>query len=85
MINEEPLILTQAAIGLYLLALADTCGSFPQKTRALLLRGLELRLARLILRAQEVDGNDATSLRQPHDIFRGGLEQADARRKESAP
>ena len=85
MIDEEPLILTQAAIGLYLLALADTCGSLPQETRALLLRGLELRLAQLTLRAQEVDGNDATSLRQLHEIFRGGLEQADARRKESAP
>ena len=48
---EEPLHFTQDSVGLYLWSIADTLSLLPVNMRAMLVRGVESRLAQLTLRS----------------------------------
>jgi hypothetical protein len=80
---DEPLLITQDAVGLYLWSIADTFSLLPPDMQTLLLRGIQVRLALLTLRTEDMSGDDATSLRQLHEVFLAGIQDADARRKET--
>ena len=80
---DEPFLITPQAAGLYLWSIADTLALLPPDMQTLLLRGIQTRLALLTLRSQDVGGDNATALRQLHEVFLAGIRDADARRKES--
>ena len=80
---EEPLHFTQDSVGLYLWSIADTLSLLPVNMRAMLVRGVESRLAQLTLRSPDMGGDDAASLRQLHEVFLAGIQDADARKTSS--